>query len=579
VGLSVARFDRSFFDSPESITRIGDGGLGGKAQGLVEVRDLLRESFDDAAFPGFELYVPKMVVLTTDVFDSFVGQNGLDPDALADLSDEALGRRFQEAALPIEFVGDLRALIEGVRTPLAIRSSSLLEDALSRPFAGVYETKMVPNHQPETDSRFLRLSEAVKFVYASTWFGAARDYVRATGPAVSDEKMAVVVQEVVGTRHDVRFYPQVSGVARSYDFFPAKGASPRDGVVNLALGLGRTIVDGGASWSFSPARPTARPPFGTVRELLHGTQLDFWAVNMGEPPAYDPVAETEYLVNADLAAADYDGTLARIASTYDGRRDRVVPGTSAEGPRVLDFAPLLSDTEARFAELVARLLESGEQALGEAVEIEFAMTLPSRGKVRFALLQLRPMMVSEEEVELSAEELAGPNVLVASERALGNGTLSELRDVVYVRRDVFESRLTPRIAAELDRLNRELVDSGTPYLLIGFGRWGSSDPWLGIPVKWGQVAGARVIVESTLPGMDVEASQGAHFFHNLISLQVPYLCVRHTAAESGVRGIDWDWFERQRVVAETEHVRHVRTEHPLTVKVDGRSSRATVWHG
>jgi len=577
---AVPRFDRSFFRSPAPITRIGEGSLGGKALGLVRIRDLLRTAFDRASFPGLEAYVPKMAVVATGVFERFVGENSLDPADFEGLSDDRIGRRFLEAQFPTEAVGDLRALIEEVHTPLAVRSSSLLEDALLRPFAGVYETKMVPNNQPDADTRFLRLVEAIKFVYASTYFSAARDYVRAADRTSADERMAVIVQEVVGARHDERFYPHVSGVARSYNFFPAKGLSPRDGVVNLALGLGKTIVDGGASWLFSPARPTAPPPFGSVREMLHGTQLDFWAVNMGKPPAYSPVEETEYLVKADLTRADYDDTLARVASTYDHERDRLIPGASGPGPRVLNFAPLLSDRELRVSELVRELLSLGERALGRAVEIEFAMTFPERGASvsRFALLQLRPMLVSEEQVDLAEEELAAPDVLIASDRALGNGTVTTIRDVVYVRPGRFEARLTPRIALDLEALNRRLVDEGRPYLLIGFGRWGSSDPWLGIPVRWGQIGGARVIVESTLEGMDVEASQGAHFFHNLISFQVPYFCVRHDAGASGGRGIDWEWLDRQDAVEETDLVRHARLPAPLRVKVDGRSGRGAVWH-
>ena len=577
---NVPRFDRTFFQSPEAITRIGDGRLGGKAHGLLAVRDLLHTEFTRSAFPSVEVYVPKMAVLTTDAFETFIRENSLHEDALSDLPDDRIGQRFLEAQLPVEVVGDLRALIADVRTPLAIRSSSLLEDALDRPFAGVYETKMVPNNQPDADTRFLRLVEAIKFVYASTYFSAARDYVRATDKTSADERMAVIIQEVVGQRHDERFYPHVSGVGRSYNFFPSKDTSPRDGVVNLALGLGKTIVDGGTSWLFSPARPKAPPPFGSIREMLHGTQLDFWAVNMGEPPAYNPVEETEYLVKADLAKADYDGTLTQIASTYDPQRDRLIPGSSGRGPRVLDFASLLSDTELRVSELVAEFLSMGERALGRAVEIEFAMTLPRKGTngTRLALLQLRPMMVSEEEVDLADGDLVAPNAVLSSGRAIGNGTLTAIRDIVYVKPDVFEARWTPKIAVELEKLNRTLVEQGRPYLLIGFGRWGSSDPWLGIPVKWGQIAGARVIVESTLPGMDVEASQGAHFFHNLISFQVPYLCVRHDGSGSTSHGVDWAWLGRQPATLETDHIRHVRLERPLKVKVDGRSSRGAVWH-
>jgi hypothetical protein len=469
VGDGVPRFDRSFFRSTEPITRIGDGQLGGKARGLVEVRDLLKTHSPGSYCPGIEVYVPKMAVLTTEVFDAFMRRNDLQGMAFSGMPDDQVGLAFLQAQLPTEIVGDLRALVEEVHTPLAVRSSSLLEDALFQPFAGVYETKMVPNNQPDADTRFLRLVEAVKFVYASTYFSAARDYVRATPKTSADEKMGVIIQEVVGKRHDERFYPDVSGVGRSYNFFPAKGAAPKDGVVNLALGLGKTIVDGGRSWLLSPARPRAPAPFGSVREMLQGTQLDFWAVNMGEPPAYNPVEETEYLIQSDLTQAEYDGTLAPVASTYDPQRDRLVPGTACSGPRVLDFAPLLSNPEWPVARLLAELLCLGERVLGKAVEIEFAMTLPRRGTTaaRFALLQLRPMLVSDDEVHIADEELDAPDLLVFSDRAVGNGVPKTIQDIVYVIPEVFEARLTPTIGAELDRLNRELVDQGRPYLLVG----------------------------------------------------------------------------------------------------------------
>ena len=577
----VPYFDRGFFRSSEPVTRIGEGELGGKARGLVLIRDLLQSDFPASRFPGIEVHVPKMVVVATDVFDAFVARNNLQETALSDLPDDRMAETFLRAEFPAETLGDLRALVEEVHTPLAVRSSSLLEDALFRPFAGVYETKMVPNNQPDADTRFRKLVEAIKFVYSSTYFRNAKSYIRATERTSADEKMAVIIQDVVGDRYGDRFYPNVAGVGRSYNFFPSKGVDPGDGVVNLALGLGKTIVDGGASWIYSPTRPKAPPPFGSTREILRLTQLDFWAVNMGKSPAYDPTTETEYLVKADLAAADYDDTLSGVASTYDARRDRIVPGTGAEGPRVVDFSPLLSYSEVPFNDVIRELLSVGERVLDGAVEIEFAISLPKKGTtgVRFGFLQLRPMLVSGEEVEVSDEELARPDLLLASDRVMGNGALETIQDIVYVRPETFESRFTRQIATDLEQLNRPLLDGARPYLLLGFGRWGSSDPWLGIPVNWGQIAGARVIVESTLSGMDVEPSQGAHFFHNLISFEVSYLCVRHeNGAGLARRSIDWEWLDSQPSVSETDHVRHIRLEKPLKIKVDGRSGRGAVWH-
>jgi hypothetical protein len=572
-------FDRQFFASPTTAARIGGGALGGKAAGLLTVRDLLAARLAADEFPGVEVYVPRLAVLGTDVFDAFLERNRLDPAALAQLPDDQLALEFQRADLPAEVLGDLRALAEGAQTPLAVRSSSLLEDALFRPFAGVYETKMVANNEPEPDRRFDRLVAAVKLVYASTFFRAARSYAQAAHPGQRDEKMAVVIQEVVGARHGPRFYPEVSGVARSFHFFPIGDDAPEDGVVNLALGLGMTIVDGGVSWIYSPARPTAPAPFGSVRDLLKATQLRFWAVNMGDVPVYDPIAAAEYLVESHLETAEYDGVLAGIASTYDAGRDRLVPGTGVDGPRVLDFAPLLDCSPLPINDVIRRLLALGAEALGEAVEIEFAITFPSRSQARLAVLQMRPMLVPEESVDLDETALEQPGLLCASPRVLGNGVEQVIRDIVYVRRDTFEARLTRQVALQVDDVNRTLMAARRPYLLIGFGRWGSSDPWLGVPVVWGQIAGVRTIVESTAPGMDVEPSQGAHFFHNLIGFQVGYFSVRHNCLGTGWQhGVDWQWLDRQPAFHQTELLRHIRVEQPLRVMVDGRKGRGAIWH-
>jgi hypothetical protein len=388
--------------------------------------------------------------------------------------------------------------------------------------------------------------------------------------------MAVIIQEVVGESYGERFYPHLSGVCRSYNYYRTGKAKPEEGVVNLALGLGKTIVDGGVSWSYSPAYPKIRPPFASMGELMKNTQLRFWAVNMGKPPAYDPTKETEYLVEAALDAAEYDDTLRWVASTYDPARDRLSPGVGAAGARVLDFAPLLGLELIPLNAVLKHLQDLFEEATGNAVEIEFAMTFPKRSNeaARFAFLQVRPMMVSKEPVELPGNVKETSGLLLVSDRVMGNGVVDSLRDVVYIKPDAFEARRTPRIAEELDKINRELLEAHKPYLLIGFGRWGSSDPWLGIPVNWGQISGAKVIVEATLEGMNVEPSQGAHFFHNISSFRVSYFTVHHNS----VPGIDWHWLSEQRIIGETECVRHIELDRPLLVKVDGRTGQGAIWH-
>lgn len=571
----VPAFDRSFFESKETFSRIGYGKLGGKAEGLISVRNALEAAFPGGAHGPIQVGIPRVTVLGTDVFDAFMHRNELLEVALSGEPDHRIARAFQQADFPSELLGDLRALVDEVRTPLAVRSSSLLEDALHRPFAGVYETKMIPNNQPDPTSRFHRLLEAIKLIYASTYFEGARTYRQVAGEGDEGEKMAVILQEVVGERHSDRYYPHLSLVARSFNYYPTGRARPEDGVVDLALGLGKTIVDGGVTWSYSPRYPKAPPPFGSVSQLLRETQTRFWAVNMGPPPAFDPLTETEFLVEGDLSDADYDGTLRNLASTYDGASDRLSPGTGHDGPRVLNFAPILNLEEYPLNSLVRRLLEVCEETLGAEVEIEAAMTFPGGrgGDVRMGFLQVRPMVAPESAVEILAEELSGPDVLAWSERVMGNGMLENIRDVVFLRPESFDAKYSRVMATEIATANQGLLRDGRPYLLIGFGRWGSSDPWLGIPVTWSQVSGAKVIVEATLPGVNVEASQGSHFFHNLSSFQIDYFTVRHGATDGG---IDWEWLSRQEVVAETLYLQHIRLPEPLRVRVDGRTGRGVI---
>jgi len=568
-------FDRQFWDSTFRCTQIGTGQLGGKANGLVLIKDLLATHIDPKRFPNIEISVPTMAVIATDCFDQFIAQSRLADLPFDEMTDDRIAHAFQKADLPMEVLGDLRALIVQVKTPLAVRSSSLLEDARERPFAGVYATKMIPNDQHDPDTRFRRLVEAIKFVYASTYFREARDY-RASGGAPAQEKMAVILQEVVGQCRGDHFYPDISGVARSYNFYAVEPARPEDGVITLALGLGKTIVDGGIAWNFSPLCPQKPPPFASVDEMLEGTQTEFWAVNMGKPPAYDPVSETEYLVRASLMDAESDGALDLLASTYNVERDRLVPGIESTGPRILNFAPMLVDQQFPMNELAAALLKAAEESVGAKVEIEFAVTLAGKANqrptARLGFLQVRSMVVSEQIVDVSVGDLENPRAIVASDHVIGNGSSDDIQDIVYVRPETFSVLRTAAIAEQLGVINRELQQEHRPFLLIGFGRWGSSHPTLGIPVDWSQISGARAIVEATLPEMNVELSQGSHFFHNLSSFRASYFMVQH----GGRFGINWEWLNRQPALRETELVRHVRVPTGLTVRVDGRTRRGII---
>lgn len=571
---TIPPFDRRFFTGKETFTTIGRGDIGGKAHGLAMMQKVLESRLAGRFRPEIEINIPTLTVIATDFFDLFMDQNGLHDAAFSNLRDDLIAGIFQKSDLPPQLVGDLRALVAQVRTPLAVRSSSLLEDAMFEPFASVYETKMIPNNQMSPDARFVKLVEAVKFVYASTFFKDAKNYIRGTKRTLAEEKMAVIIQEVVGVRRGQRFYPHVSGVARSYNFYPLGHSKPSEGIVDLALGLGKAIVDDGVAWSYSPAYPRANPPYNTPSDLLSQTQAEFWAINLGWPAEFNPIKETEYLMKYGLQDAEKDGVLQFLASTYRAHDDKIVYGIAEKGPRVIDFAPILKFDLLPLNALLKDLLKLCEDTLGRMVEVEFAMTLDElRGKpARFGFLQVRPMVVSSEKVMISPEDLTGKHVLLASESALGNGTLTDIQDIVYVKPEKFNVHYSGGVATEIERLNHWLVTFDRPYLLIGLGRWGTSDPQAGIPVNFGQICGAKVIVECALPETSSMLSQGSHFFHNITSFRVFYFSV---GAEDQPK-IDWGWIKAQPVVQETEHVRHVRLRSPLKIMVDGTTSRGVI---
>lgn len=570
-------FDRKPFDASGIFTYIGSGSIGGKAQGLAFIKETLISRIGPDAYRGIDVTIPTLTVLTTDIFDNFMRQNNLYDIALSDLRDDQIANAFLKAELPPDIVGDIRSISMKYHSPLAIRSSSMFEDAMHEPFAGVYGTKMIPNNQFDADSRFRVLVEAIKFVYASTFFKEAREYIATTGQQVENEKMAVIIQEVVGLRFGERFYPQISGVARSYNFYRTGGANSEDGIVNLALGLGKTIVDGGKSWNYSPANPRALPPYKDLKDMLKSTQTEFWAVNLGRPPEYDPMHETEYLVTGELADAEEDDALGFLVSTFDPQNERLILGMSMRGPRVLTFAPILDIGDIPLNDLIGDLLNLCEEIFGHHVEIEFAVTLDRESGLpaRFGFLQVRPMFVSRNAVSVTEQELTAPGVLVASEDVLGNGVISNISDVVYMKTDSFDERESRIIASHLEKVNHQLAAEGRPYLLLIYGRLGTSDPPSGIPVGWWQVSGAKVIIELALPGVRTELSQGSHFFHNVISSQVGYFSM----PSSGKYEVNWGWLKNQDTVEESEFIRHVKLRAPLTVKIDGTGGRGVICHG
>jgi len=566
-------FNRSkFLNTEHKLTYIGSGAIGGKAHGLASINHIILNELNKGRFKGIEITIPAMTIVRTDVFDAFMKQNKLFEIALSDAPDDRIAHAFQKANLPFEVLGDLRALISQVTTPLAVRSSSMLEDAMNEPFAGIYGTKMTPNNQPDINIRFNKLVEAIKFVYATTFFKAAKDYMKATPHKTEDEKMAVIIQEVIGKMHGKRFYPELSGVARSHNYYAFGHADPKDGIVNLAFGLGKTIVDGGVSWSYSPAYPKADPPFNSVNDMLNNTQRTFWSVRMDKLVAYDPVKETEYLTEENIHTAEEDKTLRFVASTLDSQSGRIVMGVSKQGPRLLNFSPILRLNEINLNDLLIELMDVCEKNEGAPVEIEFAMTFSETGPHKFGFLQVRPMAVSNDIVEVSDEEMVGAQVLASSDKVLGNGTNNLVRDIVYVKAEAFDILKTQQVVNDLEKINKKLVTENRAYLLIGFGRWGTSDVSAGVPVNWGQISGAKGIIEAALSNVNFELSQGSHFFHNITGFGVYYFSVPFEKTKT----IDWKWLGQMPHQTETEMVRHVQLEEPVLIKVDGRTGRGTI---
>jgi CheY-like chemotaxis protein len=568
---AVVKSAESFF------LRIGDGSLGGKARGLAFVRHLLYTSRLARRFPGVRIKVPPTVVLATAVFDEFISDNNLLDFAIRSDDDAAIEQRFLRASLPDSLQKELLAFLTEIRYPLAVRSSSLLEDSQYQPFTGVYETFMLSNQHPDIHMRLGQLMEAIKLVYASTFTHHAKAYVHATPYRLEEEKMAVVLQQVVGTMHGQRFYPDFSGVVRSRNFYPVPPMRSEDGIAAVALGLGRTVVSGGKCLTFCPRYPRHLVQFSSVEDILVNSQSEFWAVELDHHSALsqDPLAELRE-ASFGLDSAEADGTLHCLGSTYSVDNHAVYDGLSRPGTRIVSFAPILKHGVFPLAPILEQLTQIGEDALGRPVEIEFAVCLPRRPEesADFGFLQMRPLVLSREGEELQMEDVDPSRLVCQSALVLGNGRISDIRDIVVVDFHRFERARSHEVARGVAHFNSKLSEEGSSYLLIGVGRWGSNEPWLGIPVAWDQISGARVIVEAGFRDFRVIPSQGSHFFQNLTAFQVGYFTVNPDAGEGFV---DWKWLSSQPAVGEMDCVRHLRLEAPLLIVMNGRTSRGMIF--
>jgi CheY-like chemotaxis protein len=571
----IGDFKPDTFKASEShFLRIGSGSLGGKARGLAFVRHLLRKSRITRRFPGVRISVPPAVVLATDVFDQFLAANNLLDFALHCEDDAEIQGRFAAAPLSDTLSENLKAYLAEVKHPLAVRSSSLLEDSQYQPFTGVYETFMLGNQQPELDQRLTALSDAIRRVYASTFSRHAKAYVRATPYRLEEEKMAVILQQVVGTRHSERFYPDFSGVVRSRNFYPVPPMTFEDGIAAVALGLGRAVVDGGKCLTFCPRYPRNLVQFSSVEDILSNSQKEFWALDLqGDSEGYPGHWQERRF---GLEAAQSDGTLRAVASTYSRDNHAVYDGVSRPGPRIVTFAPILKHGTFPLAEILDDLVRAGEDALGNPVEIEFAVRLPQPAgpAAEFGFLQIRPLTLASDSEDLALDDVQAEQLICQSSKVLGNGRIDNLHDIVVVDSQRFERGQSQEVAQAVARFNRLLNDENRPYLLIGVGRWGSTEPWLGIPVEWDEISGARVIVEAGFRDFRVTPSQGSHFFQNLTAFQIGYFTVNPDAGEGSV---DWQWLTEQAAMKEEGCVRHLQFADPIRVVMNSRTSQGVIF--
>jgi CheY-like chemotaxis protein len=572
----IADFSKGTFDPDTSFARIGGGSLGGKARGLGFVSTLINDYNVRDRFEGVQIFVPPAVVVGTEVFDQFVDENNLKEFAVRCPDDREITRRFLEASkFPEDVLADLAAFLDVVRTPLAVRSSSLMEDSQYHPFAGVYETYMLPNANANPLVRLNELLNSIKRVYASTFYQGTKNYFRVTSYRLEEEKMAVIVQKMVGLQHDGRFYPDFAGVAKAHNFYPIPPQKAADGIASVALGLGKMVVDGGNAVRFSPKYPTDLIQFYSVEETVNSTQRQFYALQMDAPTDFGTETHDLLLVLHDLDVAERDGTLRYLGSTYSPENDVIQDGLARPGIRLVTFHPVLRNRLFPLPQILELILDMGTWGMGTPVEVEFAVTMTAQqGRPKeFAVLQMRPLVIHREPEALSIDLPDRSRLLCESTMVLGNGLIEDIRDIVFVDYHTFNRAHSREVAQEISQLNRRLIDEHRPYLLIGLGRWGSLDPWLGIPVAWNDIAGARAIVETGFKELAVAPSQGTHFFQNITSFMVGYFTVS-THSPQGF--LDWDWLLRQPPLEAMTWTRLVRFERPLVIKINGHLNRGVI---
>jgi hypothetical protein len=571
----IAKFYRDCYDEYLKFTRIGDGSLGGKARGLAFIDNLIsrNELFDK--YKDIFVTIPRTLVITTELFDEFIEKNQLINTSLGEIEDEDLLQCFIEAELPDGLCEDLKRFLSVVHNPIAVRSSSLLEDSHYQPFAGIYSTYMIPS-DGDVEASLKMLAMAIKSVYASTYFKDSKSYMSVTKNVIEEEKMGIVLQEVCGQRYGNRFYPTISGVARSINFYPLEGENPKDGIVDLAFGLGKYVVDGGASLRFSPKHPKKILQLSNTDIALRDTQKYFFSLDMNKDSFRPDVNDGVNIIKDSIDSAGKDGSLKHIVSIFDYNDNAIRDGYSENGRKIVTFSNILKYGHLPIPQIISDLLAIGQKEMNNPVEIEFAINLNHPGDAinnTFNVLQIRPIVDNQETINLDVSQFPKEDCIIRSDLALGNGVYDFIKDVVYVKTQNFNPANNRQIAEIIGRLNADFVKADKNYILIGPGRWGCSDSWLGIPVRWAQISAARLIVEAGLDNYRVDPSQGTHFFQNLTSFQVGYFTV-NPAIDCGY--YDTNYLDSLPAVYEDEYVRHVKFEQEVHMLIDGKKTTGIV---
>jgi len=568
----ITVFNAEKYDTYINFARIGNGALGGKARGLAFIDAILKKHHLQNSYEDVQISIPRTVVVCADKFDDFMEESNLFEIALSDNNDNVILEHFLSAKLPESLINDLEAFISKTDSPIAVRSSSILEDSHYQPFAGVYATYMIPNSSDKNE--FLNnVCEAIKAVYASVYYRDSKSYMLATQNVIDTEKMSIVLQEVVGNEYGTHFYPSFSGVTRSLNFYPLGNEKTEDGVTSIALGLGKHIVDGGTTLRFSPKFPQKTLQTSTLKLALSETQTDFYALDLAKTNFQPQVDEAFNLLKLSIKDAEKDGSLQFIASTFEAQNNTLVDYLT-NGRKVLTFNNILKHDVMPLPKIISKILKIGEKEMAHPIEIEFAVNIDQKRKMhQFYLLQIRPIVHNNNVLNENLEEIAQNDTIIYSQNALGHGVTDNVQDIVYVKTENFDAANNTKIVDEIDEINRKLLQENKNYILVGPGRWGSSDHWLGIPVKWAQISAAKVIVECGLSSYRIDPSQGTHFFQNLTSFGVGYFTINPYINDGF---FDENFLNSLPSTTETAHLRHVHFPKPIEIKIDGKKGIGVV---